>query len=191
MRKFYKTQYEFYSSYCLGKTIYERNGFDEYPETAYSIFISAIETLPEKSLTIIDIGCGNASLLKYIISYTKKKIIPFGVDFLSASIKEAQSYILPLFSNNFLCVNAIDYIWKRSFDIVLFDPSILAKDDINTFFQRIKLSKSHYCIVYVYSDAIRMLKIANIVEILPSFVSDKNILYVTQTEQISLVLFHL
>lgn len=187
---YYNKQHNFYSSYYKGKAIYERNGFDEYPIVEYSMFVNAIESLPEKTIKVIDIGCGNALLLKHIIQKTHKKVTPYGVDFLSKSIIEAERDILPKFADNFLCINAIDFVFLRSFDVVLFDPSILRKEDRNEFFQRIKESKSHYCIIYTYSDVIMALNLSNALALL-SITNVNSIIYSSESEKMSLFVLDL
>ena len=187
---YYNKQHDFYSSYYKGKTIYERNGFDEYPIVEYSMFVNAIESLPEKTIKVIDIGCGNALLLKHIIKNTHKKVTPYGVDFLSKSIIEAKRDILPKFAGNFLCINAIDFVFLGSFDVVLFDPSILRKENRNVFFQRIMESKSHYCIVYTYSDVIIALNLSNALALL-SKTNVNSIIYSAESEKMSLFVLDL
>jgi SAM-dependent methyltransferase len=190
MDNYYSKQHEFYSSYYKGKTLFERNGFDEYPISEYCMFVQAINTLPYGSLRIIDIGCGNALLLQHIIENTQKKIIPFGIDFLSRSILEAKKCVLPEFAGNFLCINAAEYSFPHSFDLVLFDPSILKKDDSAVFFQRIIESKSHYCIIYCYNDVIKALKITDAMELLPP-PSGNSIIRIEKSELMSLYLLDL
>lgn len=190
MDSYYQKQHDFYTSYYKGKTIFERNGFDEYPIGEYSMFVQAIDFLPDNYLKSIDIGCGNALLLKHVIEKTHKRIIPYGIDFLSKSINEAKSSVLPEFANNFLCINAANYFFPNSFDLVLFDPSILRKDDCDVFFQRIIESNSHYCIIYTYSDAIRALNLSNALALL-SKTNVYSIIYSAESEQMSLFLLDL
>ena len=190
MDSYYQKQHDFYTSYYKGKTIFERNGFDEYPIDEYSMFVQAINSLQDNSLKIIDIGCGNALLLKHIMQNSPKRIIPYGVDFLNESVVEAKSYILPKFANNFTCINAVSYFFPNSFDLVLFDPSILRKDDRDVFFQRIIESKSHYCIVYTYSDVIRALTLSNALALL-SKTNIYSIIFSAESGQISLFLLDL
>ena len=106
MGQYYSIKHSFYSSYPQGKTEYERNGFDEYPELEYSMFIRAINNIPVTSLRVIDIGCGNGLLLKHIIQNSGKQIMPYGIDFIEESIEETKCQTLPNYKDNFICKNA-------------------------------------------------------------------------------------
>ena len=110
MEQYYIEQYNFYLSYTVKQSEYERCGFDEYPHQEYDTIVMAIEKLNiiKNTLKITDIGCGNGLLLRHIWAHTRKRIIPFGVDFLHSSIIEAQNKILPQFSSNFSCSFLMD-----------------------------------------------------------------------------------
>ena len=187
MDSFYSNRYDFYSLYPQGETVYERNGFDEYPINEYSMFVDAVETIPYDALKIIDIGCGNALLLKHIIRNSKKRIIPFGVDFIKESIFEAKSSVLPEFADNFFCIDAGSYVFQCSFDLVLFDLSILRKDDSDAFLLHIRESGSRYCIAFIYCDVISKLNLSNAAVLLPNSFF-RYILYTVEAEQMSLIM---
>lgn len=187
MVSFYQKQHKFYSLYHLGKTLYEKNGFDEYPMAEYSTFVKAINLLSSKSLRIIDIGCGNGLLLKHIIQHSDKQITPYGIDFLNESISEAKFSVCPDFSSNFICINAKNYSFTGGYDLVLYDPSILKANDASMLFRRIKKSRSHYCILYSYSDVIKNRNITSVTYLLPT-IDINNFMYNVESEYISLVM---
>lgn len=189
MDSYYSKKHKFYSSYPQGKTEYERNGFDEYPVLEYSNFIRAINYIQINPLTVVDIGCGNGLLLKHIIQNSGKQIIPYGIDFIEESIDEAKYRTLPDFKENFSCTNAVSYDFQKSFDLVLFDVSLLKKEDSDAFLERIQINGIPYCIVYLYADVMEIMQISNVADLIPSS-QKKHIVYSTTTEKISLLLMN-
>lgn len=187
MDSYYTIKHRFYSSYPQGKTEYERNGFDEYPVLEYSMFIRAINHIQINSLRVIDIGCGSGLLLKHIILNSGKEIIPYGIDFIEKSVEEAKSRTLPNFKDNFVCINAVLYEFNISFDLVLFDISLLKKEDSDLFLERAKNKGNHYCIVYLYADVMKKMKVSNVADLIPSS-QKQHIVYSATSEQISLAL---
>lgn len=189
MDSYYLKKHTFYSSYIQGKTEYERNGFDEYPVLEYSMFIQAINNIYLNSLSVIDIGCGNGLLLKHIIQNSGKHIIPYGIDFIEESIDEAKYRTLPDFKDNFSCTNAVSYIFQRSFDLVLFDVSLLKREDSDAFLERVQNKGIPYCIVYLYADVMEIMQISNVADLIPSS-QKRHIVYSAITEKISLLLMN-
>lgn len=188
---FYKDRYEFYLSYVSKKHCYERNGFDEYPICEYSVFAQVINllTITRRPVSIIDVGCGNALLLKYLYDKLLFPIIPYGVDFLYESISEAKEEVFPCFSNNFICENIRNFTLPDYLDIIIFDPSLLLPIDRQLFLNQMIMAHSHYCILYTYSDVLAHEHLSHVLELISS--SEKNIekgvLFKKQTNQISLV----
>lgn len=192
---FYNDKYEFYLSYVCRKRCYERNGFDEYPVLEYSVFVQAINLLPimRAPVSIIDIGCGNALLLKHLYDELLFSMIPYGVDFLYESILEAKEQVFPCFSNNFICKNIRDFILPINLDIIIFDPSLLMPLDRWLFINQMIMAHSHYCFLYTYSDVLVHENISNVLDLISPYVKyiENGILLKNQTNHISLVVVDL
>lgn len=189
MKQFYIDQYKFYFSYTKKQNEYERCGFNKYPHQEYNTIVKAIEkiNIPKDILKIIDIGCGNGLLLRHICMYSNKKVIPYGIDFLSASIKEARQKIHPQYPFNFSCLSAMDYKLQEKFDVVLLDPCILKVEDRTEYFRRIKKAQIPYCILYTYADVLRNLNCKNVNDLLYSCCPfAHNLLFTINTQRISL-----
>lgn len=192
---FYKDRYDFYLSYVSKKHCYERNGFDEYPICEYSVFAQVINllTITRRPVSIIDVGCGNALLLKYLYNELLFPIIPYGVDFLFKSILEAKEQVFPSFSNNFICKNIRNFTLPKDLDIIIFDPSLLMPIDRQLFLNQMTKAHAHYCILYTYSDVLAHENISHVIDLINSSMKnvEKGILFKKQTDQISLVVIDL
>lgn len=87
----------------------------------------------ERDGNILDLGCGNGLLLKCALAVLKRKLVPYGVDFLEESIRQARERILPGFGGNFQVGNALDYGFPVGFDYIMTDPEHIADDDMTGF----------------------------------------------------------
>lgn len=72
---------------------------------AYRYFLDFIN----KDGTVMDLGCGNGRLLKFLCDSVASKLIPYGVDFLDESILEARQAVLPAFAANFYVDNVYEF----------------------------------------------------------------------------------
>ncbi|MEQ9714009.1 MAG: class I SAM-dependent methyltransferase [Candidatus Asgardarchaeum sp.] len=147
-----------------GTDILRPNGFDEYPTDVYNLFLSLID----HDGKVLDLGCGNGLLLRHLITNSKYKLIPYGVDFIEESIKQAKEKILPEFAENFTTANIIDYDLKESsFDFILFDPYHLHPKDIPKMTHKIikACRKNGKVIFYTYKDVLTVLKIINLLKL--------------------------
>lgn len=137
-----------------------------YPEGRKNLFIpngiKDLRTLLKKSAyllkiiktdgKIIDFGCGNGMMLKFIVLHTKYKLIPYGVDFLPESIKQAKTKIFPEFKKNFECMNIHDYDFAQgAFHYILTNPAYLYEDDWNRFYKKCmrNLNYGGHLILYI------------------------------------------
>jgi len=78
---------------------------DEAQILAYEAFLS----LFDRGGDVLDLGCGNGALLRFLLSRLSVKISPYGVDFLEESIQEAKTVVLSDFSDNFFASSIDDF----------------------------------------------------------------------------------
>ncbi|MBO3799975.1 MAG: class I SAM-dependent methyltransferase [Candidatus Brockarchaeota archaeon] len=73
---------------------------------------------------VIDLGCGNGLMLRRLVTRSSYKLIPYGVDFIEESIKQAIEVILPMYAGNFAVTNIVVVdLGINFFDFIFFDPS--------------------------------------------------------------------
>ncbi|MEZ5082183.1 MAG: class I SAM-dependent methyltransferase [Bacteroidales bacterium] len=114
----------------------------------YDAFLSLID----KSGNIIDLGCGNGMLLKYLIDNSSFKLIPHGVDFLIKSVNEAK-LSFPKFSDNFSAENVFNFrSANKKFNYVLTSLSYVHFDHMHQYFLNCKelLNANGRLILYEY-----------------------------------------
>ncbi len=144
-----------------GTDILRPNGFREYPEEIYNLFLELID----HDGKVIDLGCGNGLLLRHIVTKSRYKLVPYGIDFLEESIKQAKTMVLPQYADNFVVGNIVDVdLEVESYDFIFFDPYNVHPDDLNQTVYKIIRScrKGGKVIFYTYRDVLRILKIINI-----------------------------
>jgi SAM-dependent methyltransferase len=146
-----------------GTDILRPNGFKEYPEEIYNIFLNLID----RDGKIIDLGCGNGLLLKHIITRSKYKLIPYGVDFIEESIEQAKNIILPEYAQNFTVANIVDYeMGENEYDFILFDPYSVHHDDLRDMIEKIyrACKEGGKIIFYTYRDVLMVLRIIYLIK---------------------------
>lgn len=148
-RKSYRKKY-----YPEGhQNLYIPNGIKDFRTLLRKYFY--LLNIIENNGKIIDFGCGNGMMLKFVVQNTECKLIPFGVDFLPESIKQAKTKIFPEFKENFVCMNIIDYDFSdNNFNYILIDPAYLFEDDWNYFYEKCmnNLNKGGHIILYISPD---------------------------------------
>ncbi len=138
------------------------NGFKEYPHEIYQEFAKLIH----RNGKVIDLGCGNALLLRHLLENTGYKLEPYGVDFLEESIKQAKTEILPEYAQNFVVSNIVEYkLPEDSFDFIIVDPTSIHKDDIDQFISMLlKACRSGGRIIfYAYRDVLKVIGLLSII----------------------------
>jgi len=65
-----------------GTDILRPNGFREYPDEIYDLFLSLVN----HDGRVLDLGCGNGLMLRHLITRSRYRLIPYGVDFIEESI---------------------------------------------------------------------------------------------------------
>lgn len=141
-----------------GSDIFRPNGFHEYPEEVYDLFLSLID----HEGRVIDLGCGNGLMLRHLLTRSKYKLIPHGVDFIEESIKQAKEVILPVHAENFKVGNIVDMDFgANSFDFIFFDPYDVHPDDMQGMIDKLlKACKPGGKIVfYIYKDVLKVLRL--------------------------------
>ena len=136
-----------------GRDIYLPNGFREYPHEIYNLFCKQID----RDGKVLDLGCGNGLMLKHLIIHTKRKLIPYGVDFLKESINQAREIILPEYAENFVVDNIVEYDYDNTpYDFIFFDPYDIHPEDTPKVLEDIlrALSPKGKLICYTYRDVL-------------------------------------
>ncbi len=97
----------------------ELNGYSDVPIVAY------LTTLPliDRGGKVLDLGSGNGMLLKFVMQFSRKSIIPFGVELNHEANQQAKETILPEFSTNFIETDVNNYDFSNGpFDIIITNP---------------------------------------------------------------------
>jgi len=143
-----------------GSDIFRPNGFSEYPHEVYDVFLGLID----HDGRVIDLGCGNCLMLRHLTTRSEHKLIPYGVDLIEESIKQAKEVILPMYAENFIVANIVDIdLGVNFFDFIFFDPYHVHSDDMEGMIDKLlKACKPGGRIVfYTYTDVLKVLKLLN------------------------------
>ncbi len=166
-----------------GSNILRPNGFDEYPEEIYNLFLGLIDGNGE----VIDLGCGNGLLLKHLICRSKYRLIPYGIDFIEESIQQARTIIHPDYSQNFWVANIKDCpLGREKYRFIIFDVYTVHPRDLPQTIEKVvrACKKNGKIIFYIYRDVLRILRIINLFkfrwigwvgELLPREIREKSI----------------
>ena len=95
------------------------NGYEGVPHNFYG------STLPliDRPGDIMDLGCGNGMLLRFLMEFSGQKLIPHGVDINIHALMQAKEKILKKYSNNFSFGRIENYDLKnQAFDILIANP---------------------------------------------------------------------
>ena len=164
-----------------GTDVLRPNGFKEYPVEIYNIFLSLID----HDGKVIDLGCGNGLMLKHLVTNSKYKLVPYGVDFIEESIKQAREIVLPEYSDNFTVANVVEVnLGENSFDFIFFDPYIVHPDDLEDMISKLlKACKPRGKVIfYTYKDVLLVLRLINLLklkwvrwvgDLLPKWIANK------------------
>jgi SAM-dependent methyltransferase len=155
-----------------GKDILRPNGFSDYPAEIYDLFLSLID----HSGRVIDLGCGNGLMLRHLVTKSKYKLIPYGVDFIEESIKQAKEVVMPEYAENFKVGNIVDVdLSANFFDYIFFDPYDVHPDDMHPMINKIlKACRPRGKIIfYTYSDVLVALKVNWVGDLLPEEIAKK------------------
>lgn len=141
-----------------GSDLLRPNGFREYPEEIYDTFLSLIN----HDGVVIDLGCGNGLLLRHLVTRSRYRLTPYGVDFLEESIRQARSIVLPEYADNFKVANIADLnLGRNTYDFIFFDPYTVYPGDL----ERVVEGLIEACrpggriIFYTYRDVLRVLRL--------------------------------
>lgn len=144
-----------------GSDILRPNGFSEYPGGIYDAFLELVD----HDGTVIDLGCGNGLMLRHLVTKSEHKLIPYGVDFIEESIKQAKEVILPLHAENFKVENIVDIdLGVSFFDFIFFDPYHVHSDDLQSVVDKLLTAckPSGKIVFFTYRDVVKVLKLLNI-----------------------------
>jgi len=138
------------------------NGFQRIPTRLYSALLPCFH----KSGRMVDLGCGNGLLLRFLVNHSFHVLEPFGVDFLPEAIHEAQTLVHPDRPGNFVVKNIVEWRPDGLFDFIMFDPYQVRQTDLHAFFEHCtsNLAPDGRTIVYCYADALAALSLCKISE---------------------------
>jgi SAM-dependent methyltransferase len=108
------------------------NGYHRPPVGAY------LSTLPliDRDGKIVDLGCGNGMLLKFLTIFSKHDLDPFGIDFNREAIMEAKEKVLPEYADQFYVSDIIQHKFTSGpYNIIIVNP-YYCKININIFTQK-------------------------------------------------------
>ena len=138
-----------------GSNLYRPNGFESLPEDVYMAFLVEIN----KDGKVLDLGCGNGLMLKYLMTMSGYKLIPYGVDFMPPSIKQAKEILHLQHRANFTVGNVIHYSFssKGPFDFIFVPLHHIDPADRINYLNKIKraIKKNGKIIFYEYADSLR------------------------------------
>lgn len=95
------------------------NGHPNVPENSYPTTLPLID----RGGKIIDLGCGNGMLLKFLLQFSGHHLMPYGIDLNKEAIQQAKTDVLPEYADNFAAGNIKDYGFREGpFDIIISSP---------------------------------------------------------------------
>uniref|UniRef100_Q023K5 Methyltransferase domain-containing protein n=1 Tax=Solibacter usitatus (strain Ellin6076) TaxID=234267 RepID=Q023K5_SOLUE len=134
-----------------GSDIFHPNGFPSLPTVIYDFFCEQIA----HDGKVLDLGCGNGLMVRHLTERSRFRLIPYGVDFLGASIRQAQEVILPQFASHFSVGNLVNYPFPHApYDFIFSSPDNVYPTDRSAFLDALpsKCARDGCVIFYSYRD---------------------------------------
>lgn len=98
---------------------HQTNGYSFPPWTIYDQFLPMVD----RPGRVLELGCGNGLLLRFLCDLSGLDLQPFGVDNKQARIDEARSIIFPEYSSSFVHGDLRDGIHHCGpFDVLMVNP---------------------------------------------------------------------
>jgi len=98
----------------------EMNGYKDIPVNSY------LSTLPliNRDGKIIDLGCGNGMLLRFLMEFSGHSLIPHGIDIKKEAIDVLISRIIPEYNGNFSVCDVNEYDFPGGpYDLIIGNPA--------------------------------------------------------------------
>lgn len=99
-------------------SLHRQNGYLSAPTHIYRGFLPLIR----QSGRILDLGCGNGLLLRYLVEHAGHDLVPYGVDLDAAAVDVARTVVLLAYAANFQVEDVRRPRFGVSFDIVVTNP---------------------------------------------------------------------
>jgi tRNA1(Val) A37 N6-methylase TrmN6 len=98
---------------------YSTNGYEKPPWKIYEQFLKVVQ----EPGAILELGCGNGLLLRYLCDLSDRELQPFGVDINAAAIHQARTAVFPNRRDCFVHADLRDGIpFQRTFATILANP---------------------------------------------------------------------
>jgi SAM-dependent methyltransferase len=156
-RTFYESAYAWYADAYWnsndGTDLCRPNGFPRLPRPVYDLFASQVV----QGGKVLDLGCGNGLMLKYLVDVSPNRVVPYGVDWLERSIAQARHVVLPEFEGHFFVANLVDYDFADApYRCIFVAPDDVHPDDREQFFRTAvdALSDDGRIVFYCYRDVL-------------------------------------
>ena len=153
--KWFKKNERFFST--------EMNGYNYMPIDSYLFTLFFIN----RNGKVMDLGCGNGILLKFLMTFSSHSLIPFGVDLNKKAIRQAKEVLLPRYKDNFTVDNVKDYDFRNGpFDFIIANP-FYSRPNMRNFTKKClkNLNDDGRLIFRIHNDVLKRYKISSLKEI--------------------------
>jgi SAM-dependent methyltransferase len=133
-----------------GSNLDRTNGFVGDPTDAYSLFLRL-----NMFGRILDLGCGNGRLLRAIAAGARRPVVPFGIDFLMPSVRQARTEVWPDVPENFRHASIERFKFDSDYDFILSDPVLIAQTHRKRVIEVAARHAVEALVLYSYTDALR------------------------------------
>lgn len=100
-------------------TLFNQNGYRNPPEDIYTAFLRVLDSGGK----VLELGCGNGLLLRYLFDHSPQVIVPYGVDINPRSIETAKASVFPCFAEHFSVGDARQYKFPATpVDVLITNP---------------------------------------------------------------------
>lgn len=107
-----RTWWRRYAELCRG------NGYSEPPVEVYRAFLSQVD----RPGRILELGCGNGLLLRYLCDFSAHDLLPAGIDTDEALIDQARTVVFPRHASGFQAADVRSCDFGHGYDVLIANP---------------------------------------------------------------------